>query len=242
MTVHFGAWTLGLERGEPPARDLIGGKAWSVARMLSLGLNTPPAFVVTTDACAAYLSGGDLPQGLEAEILAGVTWLEIGDATKFWRRPAPVARVGPVRRADIDAGNDGHGAEPWDQRRDGIRAMRRMRRSRVRPRRPSPVPRSLRAHRLEVGRLRTPPERRAGELAHWSRRRGRRACSRRRRRAVAGRRPRSFRVLGTRVARGVTGSTMASPTASALRSPFRRWCSAISTIVPAPASCSRAIR
>ena len=166
----------------------------------------------------------------------------IGDATKFWRRPAPVARVGPVRRADIDAGNDGHGAEPWDQRRDGIRAMRRMRRSRVRPRRPSPVPRSLRAHRLEVGRLRTPPERRAGELAHWSRRRGRRACSRRRRRAVAGRRPRSFRVSGTRVARGVTGSTMASPTASALRSPFRRWCSAISTIVPGLASCSRAIR
>ena len=83
MTVHFGAWTLGLERGEPPPRDLIGGKAWSVARMLSLGLNTPPAFVVTTDACAAYLSGGDLPQGLEAEILAGVTWLESATQRNF---------------------------------------------------------------------------------------------------------------------------------------------------------------
>jgi len=90
MTVHFGAWTLGLERGEPPARDLIGGKAWSVARMLSLGLNTPPAFVVTTDACAAYLSGGDLPQGLEAEILAGVTWLESATQRNFGGGPRPL--------------------------------------------------------------------------------------------------------------------------------------------------------
>src|SRR5271155_4686497 len=90
MTVHFGAWTLGLERGEPPPRDLIGGKAWSVARMLSLGLNTPPAFVVTTDACAAYLSGGDLPQGLEAEILAGVTWLESATQRNFGAGPRPL--------------------------------------------------------------------------------------------------------------------------------------------------------
>jgi len=90
MTIHFGAWTLGLEGGEPPARDLIGGKAWSVARMLSLGLNTPPAFVVTTRACAAYLSGGDLPQGLEAEISTGVAWLESATQRSFGSGPRPL--------------------------------------------------------------------------------------------------------------------------------------------------------
>ena len=53
MAVSFGQWTLGLDGDEPPQRELIGGKAWSVARMQALGLSTPPAFVVTTAACRA---------------------------------------------------------------------------------------------------------------------------------------------------------------------------------------------
>ena len=32
-----------------PDRELVGGKAWSLWRMRSLGLRVPPAFVVTTD-------------------------------------------------------------------------------------------------------------------------------------------------------------------------------------------------
>jgi pyruvate,orthophosphate dikinase len=90
MTIRFGEWTLGLEGGEPPARELIGGKAWSVARMSALGLRTPPAFVVTTRACAAYLSGGDLPRGLEDEISAGVAWLESATQRQFRRGPSPL--------------------------------------------------------------------------------------------------------------------------------------------------------
>jgi pyruvate,orthophosphate dikinase len=90
MTVRLGEWTLGLEGGEPPARELIGGKAWSVARMSALGLQTPPAFVVTTRACAAYLSGGELPQGLEDEISAGVAWLESTTQRQFGRGPSPL--------------------------------------------------------------------------------------------------------------------------------------------------------
>jgi pyruvate,orthophosphate dikinase len=90
MTIRFGEWTLGLEGGEPPARELIGGKAWSVARMSALGLRTPPAFVVTTRACAAYLSGGYLPHGLEDEISAGVAWLESATRRQFGRGPSPL--------------------------------------------------------------------------------------------------------------------------------------------------------
>ena len=83
MTIEFGTWTLGLEGGEPPSRELIGGKAWSVARMRALGLNVPPAFVVTTRACAAFLAAGATPQSLEEEIAAAVAWLEERTARRF---------------------------------------------------------------------------------------------------------------------------------------------------------------
>lgn len=69
-------WTLLLDGGTLPDRSLIGGKAWSVARMAALGLDVPPAFVITTKACLAYLEHGDFPQGLEAEITSGLAWLQ----------------------------------------------------------------------------------------------------------------------------------------------------------------------
>lgn len=65
-----------LPSGAEPSRDLVGGKAWSLWRMSSLGLRVPPAFVVTTDACAAYFAGGGLPPGLEEELTAGIRLLE----------------------------------------------------------------------------------------------------------------------------------------------------------------------
>lgn len=69
-------WTLLLDGADLPDRALIGGKAWSVARMAALGLDVPPAFVITTRACLAYLERGEMPEGLEAEIAAGLDWLQ----------------------------------------------------------------------------------------------------------------------------------------------------------------------
>jgi pyruvate,orthophosphate dikinase len=90
MTIEFGVWTLGLDGGDVPSRDLIGGKAWSVARMQALGLTVPPAFVVTTRACAAYLSGAALPDRLEDEIAAGIAWLEAQTQRRFGHGPRPL--------------------------------------------------------------------------------------------------------------------------------------------------------
>jgi pyruvate,orthophosphate dikinase len=59
-----------------PSRERVGGKAWSLWRMRSLGLRVPPAFVVTTEACAAYFAGGCLPDGLAEELEAGIRLLE----------------------------------------------------------------------------------------------------------------------------------------------------------------------
>jgi pyruvate, orthophosphate dikinase len=60
-------WTLRLDRVTLPDRAIVGGKAWSIARMLALGLKVPPAFVVTTEACRAYQEGG-IPEGPKAKL------------------------------------------------------------------------------------------------------------------------------------------------------------------------------
>jgi pyruvate,orthophosphate dikinase len=71
-------WTLVPEEHDgEPSKDLIGGKAWSLWKMTSLGLRVPPAYVVTTDACSAYFEGGKrLPDGLADELRTGVQGLE----------------------------------------------------------------------------------------------------------------------------------------------------------------------
>ena len=72
----FGQHILALDGSELPERDLIGGKAWSVANMQRLGLPVPPAFVITTDACRAYLADGTMPSGLSEDIASAIGWLE----------------------------------------------------------------------------------------------------------------------------------------------------------------------
>lgn len=82
-------WTLKLDVAAMPDRALVGGKAWSIARMLSLGLKVPPAFVVTTAACNAYQSGG-LPVGLAEEIATGLAWLEAETGRSFGHGESPL--------------------------------------------------------------------------------------------------------------------------------------------------------
>ncbi|MGD9601131.1 MAG: pyruvate, phosphate dikinase [Gammaproteobacteria bacterium] len=90
MAKELGRWTLALDGTGLPEKSLIGGKAWSVARMRALGLPVPPAFVITTRACAEYLATGALPEGLAAELAAGVQWLEDATARRFGGDSAPL--------------------------------------------------------------------------------------------------------------------------------------------------------
>jgi len=83
-------WTLRLGGNSLPDKSLIGGKAWSIARMAALGLPVPPAFVITTRACAAYQTTGDLPTGLIEEIAAGMAWLEAQTGRRFGAGPSPL--------------------------------------------------------------------------------------------------------------------------------------------------------
>lgn len=93
MARSLGKWTLVLDGSELPGRELIGGKAWSVARMRSLGLPVPPAFVVTTKACARFLETGQLPEELADELEAGIRWLEEQTGRTFGGTPPLLVSV-----------------------------------------------------------------------------------------------------------------------------------------------------
>ena len=80
MAAEFGKWTMMLDGTSLPERARVGGKAWSIARMRALGLPVPPAFVVTTDACRAFLKDGALPSSLDDELARGITALEAATA------------------------------------------------------------------------------------------------------------------------------------------------------------------
>ena len=91
MTHPLGRWTLALEKGgDQPEKSLIGGKAYSIAQMLALGLNTPPAVVITTEACAAYMEAGHFPDGLEDEMAAAIAYLERAAERGFAAGPRPL--------------------------------------------------------------------------------------------------------------------------------------------------------
>ena len=83
-------WLLPLDGSNLPDKKLIGGKGWSIAHMLSLGLPVPPAFVITTEACRAYLDTGVLPEGLDAELAAGIAWLEAQSGRRYGGEELPL--------------------------------------------------------------------------------------------------------------------------------------------------------
>ena len=72
--------------GNKDLKDLLGGKGANLAEMTRLGLPVPPGFIITTEACRAYLATGDLPPELRVEATAALRRLEdqigrtLGDA------------------------------------------------------------------------------------------------------------------------------------------------------------------
>ncbi len=65
-------------------RELLGGKGIGLAEMTALGVPVPAGFTITTDACRAYMAaGGELPEGLEAEIAKHIASLESKAGKQF---------------------------------------------------------------------------------------------------------------------------------------------------------------
>jgi pyruvate,orthophosphate dikinase len=65
------------EEGGKDQKFLLGGKGANLAEMTNLGLQVPPGFTITTEACKAYMATGDrLPDGLMDEVATALETLE----------------------------------------------------------------------------------------------------------------------------------------------------------------------
>nr|MCU0937008.1 pyruvate, phosphate dikinase [Gammaproteobacteria bacterium] len=62
--------------GDKDKKDLLGGKGANLSEMIRLGLNVPPGFTVTTEACRAYLEGGAVPPEMADQVTEQVAILE----------------------------------------------------------------------------------------------------------------------------------------------------------------------
>src|SRR6266568_2957504 len=72
-------------------RELLGGKGLGLAEMTQLGIPVPAGFTITTDACRAFMAGGNtLPDGLEDEIDRHVLTLEQRAGKGFGDRGDPL--------------------------------------------------------------------------------------------------------------------------------------------------------
>lgn len=64
------------EEGDGRDRMLLGGKGANLCEMTRIGLAVPPGFVITTEACRAYLAEKRMPEGLMADVRRHVAALE----------------------------------------------------------------------------------------------------------------------------------------------------------------------
>src|SRR2546429_269951 len=83
--------------GNRDLKDLLGGKGANLAEMTNLGLPVPPGFIITTEACRAYLAAGDEPAAIADEVTAHLRSLE----EAIGKRPGDPAHPGgpsPKRR------------------------------------------------------------------------------------------------------------------------------------------------
>ena len=94
-------------------RALLGGKGLGLAEMTQLGLPVPRGFTITTEACLRTMRDGRAPDEPRrrdrlstSRGSSSVTGKRFGDG----RQPAAALR--PLRRADLDARDDGDDPEP----------------------------------------------------------------------------------------------------------------------------------
>jgi pyruvate,orthophosphate dikinase len=70
--------------GDAAMKDLLGGKGANLAEMSALGLPVPPGFTITTEVCNRfYASAGGYPDGLPAQVEAGLARVETLTGKRF---------------------------------------------------------------------------------------------------------------------------------------------------------------
>src|SRR6266852_8072180 len=75
--------------GNGGMKPLLGGKGANLAEMSRIGLPVPPGFTITTEVCSHYYANKrSYPKNLEAQVKAGVAFIEKIMGTKFGDKSA----------------------------------------------------------------------------------------------------------------------------------------------------------
>src|SRR6266404_8814576 len=75
--------------GDGTMKPLLGGKGANLAEMSRIGLPVPPGFTITTEVCSHYYANKrSYPKNLEAQVEAGVAFIEKIMGTKFGDKSA----------------------------------------------------------------------------------------------------------------------------------------------------------
>ncbi|MEK6978181.1 MAG: pyruvate, phosphate dikinase, partial [Candidatus Hydrothermarchaeota archaeon] len=79
------------EEGNSSMKGLLGGKGAGLAEMSNIGLQVPPGFIITTEACKDYNRGGKkFPKGLEAEVYRYLVHVEERTGRRFGDQSNPL--------------------------------------------------------------------------------------------------------------------------------------------------------
>lgn len=77
-------YVFSFHEGDGKNKQLLGGKGANLCEMTQIGLNVPPGFVISTEACMSYLSGNkQLPEGVMEEVLEQMKKIEKATGKRF---------------------------------------------------------------------------------------------------------------------------------------------------------------
>ncbi len=85
-------WVYTFSEGDGKNKNLLGGKGANLCEMTQIGLNVPPGFVITTQACLAYLDDlrHELPKGTMEEVRMHLARVEAASGKVFGGRDNPL--------------------------------------------------------------------------------------------------------------------------------------------------------
>lgn len=85
-------WVYAFTEGDGKNKHLLGGKGANLCEMTRIGLNVPPGFVITTEACLAYLNDPQrqLPEGLMEQVRLHMAAVEAKTGKTFGGRANPL--------------------------------------------------------------------------------------------------------------------------------------------------------
>ena len=76
--------------GDGHNKKLLGGKGANLCEMTQIGINVPPGFVISTEACLEYLDKDELPTDLLKEVEGQISQLEKTTGKTFGSGPDPL--------------------------------------------------------------------------------------------------------------------------------------------------------